>query len=76
GGRPVEGATAVFFAYPTIRGADIAAGSTSANEFCRRSGQGGAVYYDSSQRSGRAVDINGRPVGSSTVLRDLLCRKY
>lgn len=76
GGRGVEGARTVFYAYPTIGGSDIAAGSTSANEFCRRNGHGAAVHYDSSERSSRAVDWNGRPVGSSTVLRDLLCRKY
>lgn len=80
GGRPgdrgVEGARAVFYAYPTLRGADIAAGSTSANEFCRRNGHGGAIHYDSSERSSRAVDWNGRPIGASPVLRDLLCRKY
>ena len=76
GGRGVEGARNVFYPYPTIRGADIAAGSTSANEFCRRMGNGGAAHYDSSERSNRAVDWNGRPIGASPVLRDLLCRKY
>ena len=76
GGRGVEGARTTFYAYPTIRGSDIAAGSTSANEFCRRNGHGAAVYYDSSERSGRAVDQNGRPIGPSPVLRDLLCRRY
>lgn len=74
--RGVEGARTVFYPYPTIRGADIAAGSTSANEFCRRNGHGGAAHYDSSERSSRAVDWNGRLIGSSPVLRDLLCRKY
>ncbi|HEX2560972.1 beta/gamma crystallin-related protein [Phenylobacterium sp.] len=76
GGRGIDGARTVFYPYPTIRGSDIAAGSTSANEFCRRNGHGGAAHYDSSERAPRAVDWNGRPIGPSPVLRDLLCRKY
>lgn len=76
GGRGIDGARSVFYPYPTIRGSDIAAGSTSANEFCRRNGHGGAAHYDSSERAPRAVDHNGRPIGPSPVLRDLLCRKY
>jgi hypothetical protein len=71
----VEGARSVFFARPTVRGLDVAAGANGANAFCRRQGLGPALYFDSSQRASRAVDPQGRAVGSSTVLRDLLCRR-
>ena len=72
----VEGRTAVFFARPSFRGQDIAANRPqAANDFCRRQGLGGAIYADQNERSRRAVDIDGRPVGASAVLRDVLCRK-
>lgn len=74
--RPVEGARHVLFPYPSFDGYDIAAGSTSANAYCRYMGLGSASYYDSSQRANQAVDADGRYTGSSSVLRDLLCRKY
>jgi hypothetical protein len=75
GDRGVEGTTTVFFARPSVRGVDVAAGSNGANAFCREQGLGGAVYYDSSQRANRAVGPDGEMVGRSSVLRDLLCRK-
>jgi hypothetical protein len=76
GERGVEGSRTVFFARPTVRGLDVAAGSNGANTFCREQGLGAAVYYDSNERAGRAIDPDGRVIGPSTVLRDLLCRKY
>lgn len=75
GERGVDGARTVFFARPTVRGMDVAAGSNGANTFCREQGLGGAIYYDSKDRAGRAIDPDGRVIGPSTVLRDLLCRK-
>lgn len=75
GERGVEGARSVFFARPTVRGLDVAAGSNGANTFCREQGLGPAVYYDSNERARRAIDPDGREIGPSTVLRDLLCRK-
>lgn len=74
--RGVEGARTVFFERPTVRGMDVAAGANGANSFCRRQGLGPAVWYDSSERAPQAVGPNGELVGRSTVLRDLLCRKY
>ena len=72
----VEGRTVVFFPRPTFRGSDIAANRPRvADEFCRRNGLGAAVYFDQSERSRRAVDVDGRNVGASAVLRDVLCRK-
>jgi len=72
----VEGRTTVFFARPTVRGSDIAANRPRvADEFCRRSGLGQAIYFDQSERARRAVDVDGRNVGPSAVLRDVLCRK-
>ncbi|WP_334162162.1 hypothetical protein, partial [Phenylobacterium sp.] len=80
GGRPdtrgVEGAHSVFFARPTVRGMDLAAGSNGANSFCRRQGLGPAVYFDSSERAPRALGPEGQIVGRSPVLRDVLCRKF
>lgn len=82
GGRPdreargVEGARSVFFPRPSSRGLDVAAGANGANSFCRRQGLGAAVYFDSSERAAQAVGPEGQVVGGSTVLRDLLCRKY
>jgi hypothetical protein len=79
GGRPdnrgVEGETTVFFARPTVRGIDLAAGSNGANTFCRRQGLGSAVFYDSSQRAPRALGPEGEMTGRSPVLRDVLCAK-
>jgi hypothetical protein len=72
----VEGTTTVFFARPSVRGIDVAAGSNGANSFCRNQGLGAAVYYDSSERAPRAIGPDGEFVGRSSVLRDLLCRKY
>jgi hypothetical protein len=74
--RPAEGARSVFFAYPTLGGRDIAAGGMSANAFCRSEGLGPALYYDSSQRAPEAVDGEGRYVSNTTIIRDILCRKY
>lgn len=74
--RPYEGTRNVFFPYPTMQGYDIAAGSNSANAFCRSQGLGSSAYYDSSERSQNAVDGDGRFVGPSSVLRDVLCRRY
>jgi hypothetical protein len=72
----VEGRTAVFFPRPTFRGQDIAANRPqAANDYCRRQGLGQAIYADQNERSRRAVDMDGRPVGASAVLRDVLCRK-
>jgi hypothetical protein len=80
GGRPdsrgAEGETSVFFARPTVRGVDLAAGSNGANRFCQRQGLGPAVYFDSSVRAPRALGPDGEMVGRSTVLRDVLCRKF
>lgn len=74
--RGVQGTNTVFFARPSFRGADVAAGDRGANAHCRRQGLGPAVWYDSSERSGNAVDPDGQFVGRASVLRDLLCRKY
>ena len=72
----VEGRTSVYFSRPTFRGSDIAANRPrAADEFCRRNGLGAAIYFDQSERSRRAVDVDGRPIGASAVLRDVLCRK-
>ncbi len=74
--RPYEGTRSVFFPYPTMQGYDIAAGSSSANAFCRSQGLGSSAYYDSSQRAQQAIDGEGRYVGPSSVLRDVVCRRY
>lgn len=74
--RPTEGVRSVFFPYPTYDGYDIAAGSNSANAFCRSQGLGSSAYYDSSQRAPQAVDGDGRYTGPSSVLRDVVCRRY
>lgn len=75
GAPGVEGTRNVFFARPTVRGVEVAAGSNGANSFCRAQGLGGAVYYESSGRAGQAIGPNGEFVGPSSTLRDLLCRK-
>lgn len=70
----VEGRTVVFFARPNVSGNDIAArGQGSADQFCRASGHGSAVYYAQGERSRRAVDQDGRLV-DAPALRDVLCR--
>ncbi|WP_333586347.1 beta/gamma crystallin-related protein [Phenylobacterium sp.] len=74
--RPTEGVRSVFFPYPTYDGYDIAAGSDSANAFCRSQGLGSAAYHDSSQRAQQAVDGAGRYTGPTNVLRDVVCRRY
>lgn len=74
--RPTEGVRSVFFPYPTYDGYDIAAGSSSATAFCRSQGLGSSAYYDSSQRAQQAVDGEGRYTGPTSVLRDVVCRRY
>jgi hypothetical protein len=70
----VEGRTVIFFARPSVSGNDVAArGQTSADQFCRASGYGSAVYYTQGERSRRAVDQDGRFV-DAPALRDVLCR--
>ncbi|MEW5686699.1 MAG: beta/gamma crystallin-related protein [Pseudomonadota bacterium] len=76
GSRGVEGARTVFFAQPRIDGYDVAAGDRGADSFCRRQGLGPAVWYDSSERAREAIGPDGQIVGRSSVLRDLLCRRY
>lgn len=76
GSRGVDGHRTVFFARPTVRGVDVAAGDRGANAFCRAQGLGGAVWFDSSERAPRAVGPDGELIGRSSVIRDLLCRKY
>lgn len=74
--RGVEGARTVFFPRPSVGGLDVAAGDRGANVYCRRQGLGDAVWYDSSERAPQAIGPDGEVIGRSTVLRDLLCRKY
>lgn len=74
--RPTEGVRSVFFPYPTYDGYDIAAGSSAANAFCRSQGLGSSAYYDSSQRAQQAIDAEGRYTGPTSVLRDVVCRRY
>ena len=70
----VEGRTAIFFARPSVSGNDVAArGQASADQFCRASGHGPAIYYAQGERSRRAVDQDGRVV-DAPALRDVLCR--
>ncbi len=72
----MQGRSTVFFARPSMRGSDVAATRTrAADEFCRRVGLGGAVFFDQSEQSSRAVDLDGRYVGNAPVLRDVLCRR-
>lgn len=75
-GRGAEGTTTVFFPRPTLGGIDVAAGDRGADLYCRRQGLGPAVWYDSGARASQAVGPDGQMIGRSTVLRDLLCRKY
>ncbi|MBW3560529.1 MAG: beta/gamma crystallin family protein [Proteobacteria bacterium] len=70
----VQGRSVVFFARPSIGGSDVAArGQSSADQFCRASGHGSAVYFNQGERSRRAVDQDGRLV-EAPALRDVLCR--
>lgn len=75
-GRGVEGTRTVFFARPTVRGMDLAAGKHGADSFCRRQGLGGSVWFDSSERARQAIGPEGQITGRSSVIRDLLCAKY
>ena len=75
-GRGVEGTRTVFFARPTVRGMDLAAGKHGADTFCRRQGLGSSVWFDSSERARQAIGPEGQVVGRSSVIRDLLCAKY
>lgn len=74
--RGYEGARTVFFPRPTVEGLDVAAGERGADSYCRRQGLGSAVWFDSSERARQAVGPDGEVIGRSTVLRDLLCRRY
>ena len=76
--RGIEGTRTVYFPRPTIGGVDVAAGDRGADGYCQRQGLGlgQAVWYDSSERASQAVGPEGQFIGRSTVLRDLLCRKY
>jgi len=70
----VQGRTVTFYSRPNVQGSDLAArGQGSADQFCRASGHGSAVYYSQGERSRRAIDTDGRPV-DAPVLRDVLCR--
>lgn len=72
----VEGRSVVFFGRPNVNGSDIAAGGpASADFFCRQAGLGGAVYFDESQQSPRALGANGEEQRNVRVLRDVLCRR-
>ncbi|WP_397416341.1 beta/gamma crystallin-related protein [Phenylobacterium sp.] len=74
--RGVEGVRTVFFPRPSVNGVDVAAGDRGADTFCRSQGLGRAVWYDSSERAREAIGPDGEYVGRSSVLRDLLCRRY
>jgi len=76
GPRGTEGAVTVFFPRPMLGGVDVAAGGRGADMYCRRQNLGPAVWYDSSERARQAVGPDGEFVGRSSVIRDLLCRKY
>jgi hypothetical protein len=76
GVRGAEGTVTVLFPRPTLGGIDVAAGGRGADMYCRRQGLGPAVWFDSSQRAHEAVGPDGELVGRSSVIRDLLCRKY
>jgi hypothetical protein len=76
GARGVDGTRTVFFARPNVRGVDVAAGQRGADAFCRSQSLGPAVWYDSSDRAREAIGPDGELVGRSSIIRDLLCRKY
>lgn len=70
----VQGRSVTFFSRPNVGGNDVAArGQNSADQFCRASGYGAAVYYSQGERSRRAADTDGRVV-DAPILRDVLCR--
>jgi len=73
--QPAEGARNVFFAYPAFRGSDIAATPGAADRFCRANRLGPSSYFDTSARSNRPVDADGRYLPPGPVLRDVLCRR-
>ncbi|WP_332771984.1 beta/gamma crystallin-related protein [Phenylobacterium sp.] len=75
GDRPFEAATGVLFPYPSVAGYDVASGGAAANAFCRSVGLGSSAYYDSSERAPRALDGEGRYMGETNILRDVLCRR-
>lgn len=75
GGQGLEGARSVLFPYPSYAGFDLAAESSAADAFCHGMRLGGSAYYDSSESAPRALDEKGRYVGSTNVLRDVLCRR-
>lgn len=76
GARGVDGTRTVFFPRPSVRGIDVAAGQRGADAYCRSYGLAGAVWFDSGERAREAVGPDGELIGRSSVLRDLLCRKY
>jgi hypothetical protein len=70
----VQGRSVTFFSRPSVGGNDVAArGQASADQFCRASGYGAAVYHSQGERSRRAVDTDGRMI-DAPILRDVLCR--
>lgn len=75
GGQGLEGAKSVLFAHPSYAGFDLVAESSAADAFCRGMRLSGSAYYDSSESAPRALDDKGRYVGSTSVLRDVLCRR-
>ena len=74
--RGIEGTRTVFFPRPSVDGLDVAAGDRGADTYCRRQGLGQAVFFDSNERARQAIGPDGELVGRSSVLRDLLCRRY
>ena len=76
GGRPQTGARNVLFAFPNAGGFDLSGESGSADRFCRMMGLGSAAYFDNGERAPRALDQAGRYVGETSVLRDVLCRRF
>lgn len=75
GREAFEGATGVLFPYPSYAGYDVAAGSSAADAFCRAMRLSGSAYYASSERKPQALDGDGRYMGDTDVLRDVLCRR-
>lgn len=76
GAPDARGMGAIFFASPTAGGGEIAAFTPrAADAFCQAQGLAGAIYFDQSRNSPRAVDLDGRSLGEGPVLRDVLCRR-